>query len=256
MGRTAQRDRTNASVRSQFLDTTKKYSISIRAMNLTDRAVVSAAEWEKARQDLLVREKEATRVNDAVAAARRRMPLLKLEKDYVVEGTDGPVRLVDVFEGRRQLVAYKFMWIDPQNPCEGCSMFVDQFGHPAHLNARDVTRVVISSGPLAETLPYRERMGWRVPWYSSASSDLYADMGLGDGFAVNVFLRDGDDVYRTYMIDGRGTEKLGSVWSFLDITPFGRQETWEESPAGTPQTAPYAWWRRHDEYETADAACH
>jgi predicted dithiol-disulfide oxidoreductase (DUF899 family) len=119
-----------------------------------------------------------------------------------------------------------------------------------------VTRVVISSGPLAETLPYRERMGWRVPWYSSASSDLYADMGLGDGFAVHVFLRDGDDVYRTYMIDGRGTEKLGSVWSFLDISPFGRQETWEESPAGTPQTVPYAWWRRHDEYETADAACH
>jgi predicted dithiol-disulfide oxidoreductase (DUF899 family) len=87
-----------------------------------------------------------------------------------------------------------------------------------------------------------------VPWYSSAGSELYPDLGLGEGFALNVFLRDGDDVYRTYMVDGRGTEKLGSVWSFLDLTPFGRQESWEDCPPGTPQTAPYTWWRRHDEY--------
>lgn len=132
-------------------------------------------------------------------------------------------------------------------------MMVDQFGHPAHLHARDVTRVVISSGPLAETEPYRERMGWTVPWYSAAHSELYADLGHDGGFAMDVFLRDGDDVYRTYMISGRGVDKLGSVWSFLDITPFGRQEPWEDSPVGTPRSDPYLWWRRHDEYEATAA---
>ncbi|CAA9243663.1 MAG: hypothetical protein AVDCRST_MAG54-1629 [uncultured Actinomycetospora sp.] len=222
-------------------------------MDLSTRPVVSAAEWEQARQELLVLEKEMTRATDALAAARRRMPMVRLEKDYVVEGVDGPVRLVDVFAGRRQLIAYKFMWHDPEHPCEGCSLMVDQFGHPAHLHARDVTRVVISSGPLAETEPYRERMGWTVPWYSAAHSELFADLGHDGGFAMDVFLRDGDDVYRTYMISGRGVDKLGSVWSFLDITPFGRQEPWEDSPAGTPQSDPYVWWRRHDEYETVAA---
>jgi predicted dithiol-disulfide oxidoreductase (DUF899 family) len=225
---------------------------------MTDAAlppVVSPTEWEEARQDLLVREKEMTRAADALAAARRRMPMTRLDPGYVVAGPDGPVRLVDVFEGRRQLLAYKFMWTPGQDaPCPGCSMFVDQFGHPAHLHARDTTRAVISSGPLAETEPFRRRMGWTVPWYSAADSDLYADLGLDDGFALNVFLRDGDDVYRTYMVDGRGVEKLGSVWSFLDLTPFGRQETWEESPSGRPQTAPYQWWRRHDEYEREPAS--
>lgn len=225
-------------------------------MDIPSRQVVPASEWEQARQELLVHEKEATRANDALAAARRRMPMVRLERDYVLQSADGPVRLVDAFEGRRQLVAYKFMWTDPESPCEGCSMFVDQFGHAAHLAARDVTRAVISSGPLEETLPYRARMGWTVPWYSSAGSGFHDDLGLGEGFSLDVFLRDGDDVYRTYMIDGRGTEKLGSVWSFLDITPFGRQESWEDSPEGTPQTDPYVWWRRHDEYETASVAVH
>lgn len=225
-------------------------------MDISARPVVAAEEWEQARQDLLVREKEATRAQDALAAARRRMPMTKLDREYVLQGEGGPVRLVDAFEGRHQLVAYKFMWSDPASPCEGCSMFVDQFGHTAHLNARDVTRAVISSGPLEETLPYRERMGWAVPWYSAAASDLYDDLGLGEGFALNVFLRDGDDVYRTYMVDGRGVEKLGSVWSFLDITPFGRQEAWEDAPAGTPQSDPYTWWRRHDEYEATSVVHH
>jgi predicted dithiol-disulfide oxidoreductase (DUF899 family) len=227
-------------------------------MDLSARPVVTSAEWHKAREEMLVREKEATRAQDALAAARRRMPMEALGKDYVLDGADGPVRLVDVFEGRRQLIAYKFMWTDPESPCEGCSMFVDQFGHTAHLHARDVTRVVISSGPLAETLPYRERMGWTVPFYSAADSELFDDLGHDSSFALDVFLRDGDDVYRTYMIDGRGTEKLGSVWSFLDLTPFGRQEAWEDSPPGTPQGDPYVWWRRHDEYETAatGAGCH
>jgi len=221
-------------------------------MDASPRSVVSAAAWEQARQELLVREKELTRAADALAAARRRMPVQQLS-DHVLEGVDGPVRLVDVFEGRSQLIAYKFMWHDPEHPCEGCSMFVDQLGHPAHLEARDVTRVVISSGPLAETLRYRERMGWTVPFLSAAGSDLYLELGHGDGFALDVFLRDGDDVYRTYTVDGRGVEKLGSVWSFLDLTPFGRQETWEDSPAGTPQSDPYVWWRRHDEYGTPHA---
>lgn len=213
------------------------------------RRTSSFDEWEDARRELLEAEKEQTRARDAVVARRRRMPWLRLEQDHVLEGPHGPTRLVDVFEGRRQLLLYHFMWTPGQvDACDGCSMFLDHWGHPAHLWARDVTRAVVSPGPLAEIEPFRERMGWDVPWYSALGTGLYDELRMHGGFALNVLVREGDEIHRTYMIDGRGVDYLGSTWSFLDLTPFGRQEEWEDSPPGTPQGPRYEWWHKHDEY--------
>lgn len=226
------------------------------AVNLPQ--VVSQAEWEAARAKLLAKEKEATRARDALAAERRRLPMVQIEKDYVFEGPDGKASLLDLFDGRRQLIIYHFMFapgVDgwPSAGCGGCSMFADNIGHRAHLHARDTSLVLVSRAPLAEIGRYKKRMGWTVPWFSSSGSDFNVDLGVttqeGETFGLSVFLRDGDTVYRTYFTSGRGVEALGSTWTFLDLTPLGRQEDWEESPAGWPQTPPYEWWRRHDEYE-------
>jgi predicted dithiol-disulfide oxidoreductase (DUF899 family) len=226
--------------------------------------VVSADEWQAAHERLLAKEKEATRARDALAAERRRQPMVRIDKDYVLEGPGGKARLVDLFEGRRQLIVYHFMFGPNQDVgCDGCSMFVDQVGHLAHLHARDTSFALVSRAPLAKLEPYRERMGWTIPWYSSFDSDFNVDFGLspetprpadyqdGETFGLSVFLRDGDEVFRTYFTSRRGVEALGSVWTFLDLTPLGRQETWEDSPEGRPQTPPYEWWRRHDEYDEA-----
>lgn len=215
--------------------------------------VASASEWKTALDALRAREKAHTRAADALAAQRRRMPMVRIDKEYLFEGPGGPVSLVDLFEGRSQLITYCFMWHDPADVCSGCSLFTDNIGHPAHLHARDTSLALVSRGPLSEVLPFKERMGWTIPWVSSLGNDFNDDMDAGDGFALNVFLRDGDTVYRTYFTTGRGVEQLGSTWTFLDLTPFGRQETWEDSPEGWPQTEPYDWWRLHDEYETAPA---
>jgi predicted dithiol-disulfide oxidoreductase (DUF899 family) len=222
--------------------------------------VVSPTEWEAAHEALLAKEKEATRAHDALAAERRRLPMVRIDKDYAFEGPDGKVGLLDLFEGRRQLILYHFMFAPdvhgwPEAGCEGCSMFVDQVGHLAHFHARDTSFALASRAPLPNLERFKERMGWTIPWYSSAQSDFNVDFGVtidrGETFGLNVFLRDGDDVYRTYFTNRRGIEALGSVWTFLDLTPLGRQETWEDSPEGTPQTAPYQWWHLHDEYEDA-----
>jgi predicted dithiol-disulfide oxidoreductase (DUF899 family) len=224
-------------------------------MRLPD--VVSPAEWRAARDRLLVKEKEATRARDALAAERRRLPMVRIEKEYVFDGRDGKASLLDLFEGRRQLVLYHFMFAPgvegwPDAGCPGCSMMVDQFGHPDHLHARDTSLAVVSVAPLGAIEAYRERMGWTFPWFSSEGTDFNVDFGVstdqGETFGLSVFLRDGDDVYRTYFTNGRGVETLGPVWSFLDVTPLGRQENWEDSPEGYPQTPPFEWWRRHDEY--------
>ena len=221
--------------------------------------VVSPREWQRAHEELLAKEKEATRARDALAAERRRLPMVRIEKDYVFEGPNGSASLLDLFEGRRQLILYHFMFapdVDgwPDAGCDGCSMVVDNVGHLAHLHARDTSFVLVSRAPLASIEGYRERMGWTIPWFSSAGGDFNADFGLttdaGETFGLSVFLRDGDDVFRTYFTSRRGVEALGSIWTFLDLTPLGRQETWEDSPAGYPQTPPYEWWRRHDEYES------
>jgi predicted dithiol-disulfide oxidoreductase (DUF899 family) len=224
--------------------------------------VVSPADWLAAREALLAREKEATRARDALAAERRRLPMVRIDTDYVFTGRDGEASLPDLFEGRRQLILYHFMFAPdvhgwPSAGCEGCSMFVDQVGHLAHFHARDTSFALVSRAPLANIEPFRERMGWTIPWYSSDGNDFNVDFGVttdrGETFGLSVFLRGGDDVYRTYFTNRRGVEALGSVWSFLDLTPLGRQETWEDSPAGYPQTPPYQWWRLHDEYEDAEA---
>jgi len=216
--------------------------------------VVSQAEWQAARDELLTKEKAATRARDALAAERRRQPMVRIEKGYVFEGPNGAVRLLDMFEGRRQLIVYHFMFQPgapgwPSAGCDGCSMFVDQVGHVAHLHARDTSFALVSRAPIEKIEPYRERMGWTLPWYSLAGNDFNDDSGVRSGFGLSVFLRDGDDFFRTYFTTGRGVEALGSVWTLLDLTPLGRQEEWEDSPEGYPQTAPYEWWRRHDEYE-------
>jgi predicted dithiol-disulfide oxidoreductase (DUF899 family) len=226
--------------------------------------VVSPSDWQVARERLLAKEKKATRERDALAAERRRLPRVMIDRDYVLEGPDGEAKLLDLFEGRRQLIVYHFMFGPNQDVgCDGCSMFVDNVGHPAHLHARDTSFALVSRAPVAKIEPYKKRMGWTLPWYSSFDSDFNVDFGVspespqegayqdGESFGLSVFLRDGDDVYRTYFTSGRGTEALGSVWTLLDLTPLGRQEDWEDSPDGYPQTPPYQWWRRHDEYEHA-----
>ena len=223
--------------------------------------VVSPEEWQKALDALRVKEKEATRTRDALAAERRRLPRVRIEKGYVFEGRAGTATLLDLFEGRRQLLLYHFMFGPNQDAgCDGCSMFVDQIGHLAHLHARGTSFALVSRAPIAKLEAYRKRMGWTVPWYSSFESEFNVDFAVGpetpqegvyqdgESFGLSAFIRDGNDVFRTYFTTQRGVEALGSVWTFLDVTPLGRQEEWEDSPAGYPQTKPYEWWRRHDEY--------
>jgi predicted dithiol-disulfide oxidoreductase (DUF899 family) len=226
--------------------------------------VVSPTEWDAARDALLADEKAATRAGNVLAARRRRLPIVQIEKSYVFDSPDGKVTLLDLFEGRRQLLLYHFMFGPNQDVgCDGCSMFVDQIGHLAHLNARNTSFALVSRAPIAKIEAYRKRMGWAIPWYSSFESDFNVDFGVGpekpqvgayqdgESFGLSVFIRTGDDVFRSYFTTHRGVEALGSVWTFLDLTPLGRQEEWEDSPPGYPQTKPYAWWRRHDEYEDA-----
>ena len=223
-------------------------------MNLPQ--VVSRADWEAARGALLAKEKDATRARDALAAERRRLPMVEVEHDYVFEGPSGEAGLLDLFEGRRQLIVYHFMF-EPGAPgwpdagCDGCSMFVDNVGHLAHLHARETSFALVSRASPAKIEAYRKRMGWTIPWYSTAGRDFGADFGVPSGFGLNVFLRDGERVFRTYFTTRRGVEALGSNWTFLDLTPLGRQEEWEDTPEGRPQSPPYDWWRRHDEYEEA-----
>ncbi|GAB4414042.1 MAG: DUF899 domain-containing protein [Anaerolineae bacterium] len=216
--------------------------------------VVSRDEWLAARQEFLAKEKEFTRARDALNAERRRLPMVKIEKEYIFDGPNGRASLLDLFEGRRQLILYHFMFgPDWEEGCDGCSMVVDNMGHPAHLHARDTSRVLVSRAPLVKIEPFKTRMGWTVPWYSSFGSDFNYDFGVttdaGETFGLSVFLHDGDNIFQTYFTNGRGVEYLGSNWSYLDLTPFGRQETWEDSPAGWPQTPTYEWMRHHDRYE-------
>ncbi len=215
--------------------------------------IVSPEAWEAARAQLLVKEKAMTRARDALAAERRRMPWLAVEKDYVFEGPNGPARLVDLFDGRRQLIVYRAFFEPgvlgwPERACRGCSLVADQVAHVAHLNARDTTLVFVSRAPQADIAALKARMGWTMPWFTITDS-FGADVGVAEWHGTNVFYRDGERVFRTYFVNNRGDEQMGNTWNYLDITPLGRQELWEDSPEGYPQTPTYKWWNWHDAYE-------
>jgi predicted dithiol-disulfide oxidoreductase (DUF899 family) len=219
--------------------------------------IVSREEWQRARDQLLTKEKAATEARDALNAERRRLPMVRIEKEYVFDGPNGKVRLVDLFEGRRQLIIYHFMFAPdvngwPAAGCPGCSMVVDHIGPLEHLHARGTSFVLVSLGPLANLEAYKKRMGWKVPWVSSAGSSFNVDFGLstdeGETFGLSAFLRDADAVYHTYFTTDRVIEVVDTNFTLLDWTVLGRQETWEDSPPGWPQSEPYVWWRRRDEY--------
>jgi predicted dithiol-disulfide oxidoreductase (DUF899 family) len=220
--------------------------------------IVSPQGWEAARQELLVKEKALTRARDAMAAERRRMPWMAVETEYVFEGLDGRATLLDLFEGRRQLIVYRafhepgvFGW--PDHPCRGCSMVADQVANVAHLHARNTTLVFASRAPQPDIARVKARMGWTMPWYT-ITDEFDVDFGVDQWHGTNAFIRDGDRVFRTYFVNNRGDEVMGGTWAYLDITALGRQETWEDSPEGYPQTAPYEWWNWHDEYDDAPPA--
>jgi len=222
--------------------------------------IVSAQEWESARQKLLVKEKEVTRAQDALAAERRRMPWLAVTESYEFDGPDGTASLLELFGGRRQLIVYRAFFEPgvhgwPEHACPGCSMMADQVAHLAHLNARDTTLVFASRAPQAEIERLKARMDWDIPWYTILSKNGHAfdaDFDVDEWHGTNAFIRDGERVFRTYFLNNRGDEKMGGTWSYLDVTALGRQEDWEDSPQGRPQSAPYQWWNWHDAYPAAD----
>jgi predicted dithiol-disulfide oxidoreductase (DUF899 family) len=215
--------------------------------------IVSSKEWEAARDQLLVKEKAVMRAHDALAAERRRMPWVAVDKKYVFEGPNGTVSLSDLFAGRRQLIVYRAFFEPgvhgwPEHACIGCSLMADQVSHLSHLNARDTTLVYVSRAPQADITRLKARMGWEhIPWYTLTDS-FDADFGVAEWHGHNAFIRDGDRIFRTYFVNSRGDEAIGSVWSYLDMTALGRQEVWEDSPKGYPQTRPYKWWNWHDSY--------
>jgi predicted dithiol-disulfide oxidoreductase (DUF899 family) len=223
--------------------------------------IVSEPEWRAAHDAILAKEKALTHAADALAAERRRLPMTRL-KPYTFESPTGPVTLAELFDGRPQLLLYHFMFAPsvggwPGAGCPGCSMYIDNLGQftPTHLAQRCVSLALVSLAPLANIEAYRARMGWPHRWVSSAANTFNADLDLttpeGEKHGLSVLVRRGDEVYRTWFTSQRGLEGLGDVWRLLDVTPWGRQETWQDSPPGWPQSAPYQWWRRHDEYRSS-----
>ncbi|MFF7311166.1 DUF899 family protein [Streptomyces sp. NPDC008137] len=223
--------------------------------------IASREQWRAARAELLVKEKAATRARDALSAERRGLPMVAVDAEYVFEGGDGKATLLDLFEGRLQLVVYHFMFAPEWDAgCRSCSGFLDQIGHLAHLKARDTSFAAVSRAPFPKILPFKARMGWTVPWYSSYGSDFNRDFEvtlehegeLSERPGLSCFLRDRDRVFHTYSTYERGLDGLGSTTSLLDLTALGRQEAWEEpkgrssalgAPAGSERV------RYHDEYD-------
>lgn len=230
--------------------------------------VVSREVWLKARKALLVKEKELTHARDRVNAQRRRLPMVKLEKDYTFDGPTGKTSLLDLFEGRRQLIVYHFMF-DPawENGCMGCTGFVNALGDLSMLAERDTTFVLISRAPLEKLESYKATQSWHWPWFSSFQSDFNYDFHVtqdrsiapieynyrneqelekigshftqGEAHGISVFFRIDNEVFHTYSSYGRGVENLTNSYSLLDITPYGRQEDFEDSPPGWPQKPTY-----------------
>ena len=215
--------------------------------------IVSEEEWQAAHEELLAKEKAATRERDALAAERRRQPMTEISAEYEFDGPEGRVRLPDLFEGRRQLLLYHFWNPVEGEPCGGCTMFTDQVTPLPHLHARDVSFALVSTAPQPKIEAYKERMGWDIPWYTVVGDEFQTLRGTTEGFKLDGYIRDGERVFLTYETRNRGVEALGSVWTFLDLVPFGRQEEWEDSPEDRPQGPKYSWWRLHDEYEPGTA---
>jgi predicted dithiol-disulfide oxidoreductase (DUF899 family) len=218
--------------------------------------VVDTDTWQRELDALRVREKAATRELDAIAAQRRRLPMVEMP-DYTLEGEDGPVRLVDAFDGAPQLIVYNHMWFPGEQwQCPGCTGFTSQFTRLEVLENFDARFVVVTQGTMDEVKAYKKLVGNTMTWYSTADSPFGTDVGAppGGGFAVNVFLRDGDTVYRTWHTEGRGTEQLGYTFGLIDLLPYGRQEVWQDSPAGWPQSPTYSRWAGSKEIAAAYGA--
>lgn len=219
-----------------------------------DLEVVAQDEWDAARAELLAAEKALMQARDRLATRRRRLPVTEVDRGYRFIGPDGETDLPGLFEGRRQLVVYRFFFAPdvenwPDGACSGCSLFADTVVHPAHLAARDTTLAFVTAAPVDRIERLRARMGWRhLPFYSLPDGRFSRDFGVEAMLGINVFIRRGERVFRSYFLNGRGIEEIGPVWSFLDMTPLGRQETWQEVPPGRPQGEPYTWWRLHDNY--------
>jgi predicted dithiol-disulfide oxidoreductase (DUF899 family) len=203
--------------------------------------IVPAEEWQQARAELLTAEKELTRAQDALAARRRRLPMARFENSYTFDTPAGPRSLLDLFEGRNQLVVYQFMDLGPDHYCPGCTFFTDNVPVAALTPLADlgISWATVSNMPLAQIEAYRAEKGWTLPFVSSHGTSFAEDCGAGGGFLLSVFLRDGEDVYRTYSTTSRGVDRLVFFNSLADLTPYGRQESWEDSPAGWPQHPTY-----------------
>ena len=199
--------------------------------------IVEAEEWQRARDELLVAEKQATRTLDAIAAQRRRLPMVRFDNGYVFDTPAGSRTLLELFDGRMQLATYQFMDSGPDTYCPGCTWFTNNVPTTglAGLHANGVTWVTISDLPLARIEALKAAKGWTLPFVSSHGTSWSADCGITGGFLLSVFLRDGDDVYRTYTTSQRGVDRLVFTNSMLDLMPYGRQEKWEDSPPGWPQ---------------------
>jgi predicted dithiol-disulfide oxidoreductase (DUF899 family) len=201
--------------------------------------IVAAEQWQQARDELLVAEKEATRALDALAARRRRLPMVRFGNHYTFDTPGGASTLLDLFEDRDQLVVYQFMDRGPDLFCPGCTTFVNNVADLADIEDSGVSWMTVSNMPLAQIMAYKSQMGWTLPFASSHGTSFAADCGVTDGFMLSVFLRDGGDVYRTYATTSRGVDRLLFANNILDLCPYGRQEDWEDSPAGWPQNPTY-----------------
>ena len=206
--------------------------------------IVDQPTWEAALAELRIREKAATQELDAIAAARRSLPMVELP-EYTLEGADGLVRLADAFEGKHQLIVYNHMWFPGETwQCSGCTGLTSQYTRLEFLDPYDARFVIVTQGPIGEALAYKARVGNKMTWYSTVNSPFGTDMGAppDGGFQVNVFLRLGDTVYRTYNTQGRGTEQLSHTFPLIDLLPYGRQEDWQDSPNGWPQSPAGSKW--------------
>ena len=218
----------------------------------TDAAppIVDHDTWKAALEELRVREKAATHELDAIAAARRRLPMVELP-EYTLDGPDGPVRLVDIFEGKRQLIVYNHMWFPNEEwQCSGCTGFTSQFTRLEFLDPYDARFVIVTQGRIDDALAYKSQVGNRMDWYSTANSPFGSDMGAppNGGFQLNVLFRVGDTAYRTYNTQGRGVEQVSHTFPLIDLLPYGRQEEWQDSPTGWPQSPTYSKWAPSEDY--------